>query len=180
MVFVDKLAYDFKFPGTLHRISQWADPQRGDIVVCFSPEDDLRLVKRVIGVPGDTMQLVNNILYLNGEQLDYSELNPQYLEYLSNEIKRNSVFAEENLDGMIHPIMIIPRTPAHRYFGPVEIPEDQYFVMGDNRDNSSDSRVFGYIERKVIIGKANNIIVSFDITDKYQPRTKRFFSSLYQ
>ncbi len=180
MVFVDKLAYDLKFPATLHRLSKWADPQRGDIIVCFSPDDNIRLVKRVIGIPGDNVQLFNNILIINGERLDYSELDPQYLEYLSDDLRRYANFANENLDSELHPVMSIPSVPARRYFGPVNVPEGQYFIMGDNRDNSRDSRVFGFVNRRVIIGKAKGVILSFDINDKYQPRTKRFFSSLYQ
>ena len=180
MVFVDKLAYDLKIPTTLHRLSKWADPQRGDIVVCFSPDDDLRLVKRVIGIPGDTLQLFNNILTINGERVGYSKLDPRYLEYLSDDLIRNAIFAKEKLDDEFHPVMSIPRVSARRFYGPIKVPEGQYFVMGDNRDMSKDSRVFGFVERRVIIGKAKGVIVSFDITDKYQPRTKRFFSSLYQ
>ena len=86
----------------------------------------------------------------------------------------------QNLDSELHPVMSMPSVPARRYFGPVNVPEEQYFIMGDNRDNSKDSRVFGFVDRRVIIGKAKGVVVSFDITDKYQPRTKRFFSSLYQ
>jgi len=74
--------------------------------------------------------------------------------------------------------MSIPSITAIRNFGPVTVPQNSYFVMGDNRDNSKDSRYFGFVERKYIIGKAKGVITSFDITDKYQPRLKRFFASL--
>lgn len=65
-----------------------------------------------------------------------------------------------------------------RNFASITIPKDSYFVMGDNRDNSRDSRYFGFVQRKLIVGKAKGIIVSFDIKDKHQPRLKRFFTKL--
>src|SRR5436189_3492651 len=71
LVFVNKLAYDLKVPFTLWRLGEWSDPQRGDIVVFFSPKDGTRLVKRVIAGPGDTLEMKNNVLLLNGQRMDY-------------------------------------------------------------------------------------------------------------
>jgi signal peptidase I len=178
LIYVDKIAYDLRFPLTLHRLAKWSDPQRGDIVVCFSPEDDVRLVKRVIGQPGDTIELINNTLFLNGEPAGYTKIDSKYTEHLSGKLKEKFIFAMENLDGLAHAVMSTPSIAAVRNFGPVTVPQDSYFVMGDNRDNSRDSRYFGFVERKVIVGKAKGVIGSFDITDKYQPRFKRFFASL--
>ena len=178
LIYVDKLAYDLRFPLTFYRLAEWSAPERGDIVVCFSPEDEIRLVKRIIAMPGDTIKSKGNILFLNGQPATYTKLEPQNTEYLSSKLKGRSRLATENLDGCTHAVMSIPSVRALRDFGPVTVPPDHYFVMGDNRDNSKDSRHFGFVQRQAIVGKARGVIVSFDITDKYQPRLKRFFDSL--
>jgi len=178
LVYVNKIAYDLRLPLTLYRLAKWSDPKRGDIVICFSPEDGTRLVKRVIGLPGDTIELKNNILFLNREPVSYTKIDLKYTEHLSGNLKEKCILAMENLDGLAHAVMSTPSVAALRSFGPVTVPQDNYFVMGDNRDNSKDSRSFGFVERKLIVGKAKGVIGSFDITDKYQPRFKRFFAPL--
>ena len=178
LIFINKMAYDLRFPLTLHRLAKWSNPQRGDIVDCFSPDDETRLVKRVIGLPGDTVELRNNTLFINGEPAGYTTIDPKYKEDLPGDLEEKSILAMEDLDGLTHVVMSIPSILAIRNFGPVTVPKDRYFVLGDNRDQSKDSRYFGFVERKSIIGKAKGIITSFDITDKFQPRFKRFFSSL--
>jgi signal peptidase I len=178
LIYVDKTAYDLRFPLTLHRVAKWSDPQRGDIVICFSPEDGGRLVKRVIGQPGDTIELRSNRLFLNGRPVRYTEIDPKYTESLSSTRQERCILAMEDLDGLRHPVMSTPTLAAIRNFAPVTIPKGHYFVMGDNRDNSKDSRVFGLVERKVIVGKAKAVLVSFDITAMCRPRLNRFFASL--
>jgi signal peptidase I len=178
LIYVNKVAYDLRFPLTLHRLAKWSDPQRGDIIVCFSPDDETRLVKRVIGLPGDTVELKNNTLFINGEAVSYTKVNPEYAAQLYGEMDERNIFAMENLDGLEHVVVNIPSIVSIRNFGPVTVPQGKYFVLGDNRDNSRDSRYFGFVERKSIVGKAKGIITSFDITDKYQPRFNRFFAPL--
>ena len=177
LIYVNKIAYDLRFPLTMHRLAKWSDPQRGDIVIFFSPEDGTRLVKRVIGQPGDTIEMRNNVLFINGEPVEYQRVT-EYKDDLPHNLKDKSVVAIEDLDGFTHPVMSIPSIPAMRNFGPMVVSKDHYFVMGDNRDNSRDSRYFGFVERKSIVGKAKGVIGSFDITDKFQPRLDRFFSTL--
>jgi signal peptidase I len=191
LIFVDKVAYDLRIPLTLYRLAKWSDPRRGDIVICFSPEDGIRLVKRVIGLPGDTIEMKNNTLFLNGDPVAYTRIGFKYKELPSSNraVVRQAhhpehsrrvrcVLATEDLDGVIHAVMSIPSIAAMRSFGPVKVPQGSYFVMGDNRDSSRDSRYFGFVERESIVGKAMGVIGSFDITDKYQPRFGRFFESL--
>ena len=178
LIFVNKLAYDLRFPLTMHRLAKWANPKRGDIVICFSPDDGTRLVKRIIALPGETIEIRNNILYLNGQQFQYSKIDPDDMQSLPDKLRNNSIFALENLEGSAYAVMSVPSIRAMRNFGPVTVPDGQYFVLGDNRDNSRDSRYFGFVDRKLIVGRAKGIISSFDITDKYQPRFRRFFDSL--
>ena len=178
LVYVNKLAYGLRFPLTLYRLAKWSDPKRGDIVILFSPEDETRLVKRVIAVPGDIIGMRNNVIFLNGQPLAYTKIGSKYAEHLSSKLKDHSIFATENLDGTTHVVMSTPSILAIRDFGPIIVPQDKYFVMGDNRDNSRDSRYFGFVERQAIIGKAKGVILSFDIMDKFQPRFKRFFASV--
>ena len=178
LVYVNKLAYGLRFPFTFCRLARWSQPERGDIVICFSPEDGTRLVKRVIGEPGDTVQLKNNVLLINAKAVAYSSIDPKYMETVSPHAQLKRVFAMEDLDGSKHPVMGTPSVEATRDFGPITVPKDHYFVLGDNRDNSRDSRFFGPVPGKAIVGKAKGVIVSFDITDKYQPRLKRFLAPL--
>jgi signal peptidase I len=178
LIYVNKLAYDLRFPLTMYRLAKWSDPERGDIVICFSPDDGTRLVKRIIAQPGDIVEMKNNVIYLNGERLNYNSIDSKNTKSLPRKLRDKSVLAVEDLDGINHMVMSVPSIRAKRNFGPTVVPEGKYFVMGDNRDCSRDSRYFGFVERKSIVGKAKGIIGSFDITDKFQPRFKRFFESL--
>ena len=157
VVFIDKLAYDLRVPFTFARVARWADPARGDIVVCFSPADGTRLVKRVVGLPGDTVELRNEILHLNGVPQSYTALPEVVTHDFSTAERTAAVFARERLDpprGRAHAVMALPAVAARRTFGPVRVPEGSYFVMGDNRDNNHDSRFFGPVPRREIIGEA--------------------------
>lgn len=178
LIYVDKVAYDLRFPLTSYRLAKWSDPERGDIVVCFSPDDGTRLVKRVVGLPGDTIEMRDNVLLLNGEPVDYERMDPKYAKPLPDKIRSRCVLAMEDLGGYIHAVMSVPSVAAVRNFGPLTVPQGSYFVMGDNRDNSRDSRFFGFVDRESIVGQAKAVIGSFDITDKYQPRFGRFLATL--
>jgi signal peptidase I len=178
-VYVDKLAYDLRFPLTYQRIAHWQDPAKGDIVALFSPKDDTRLVKRVVGTPGDVIELRNRTLLLNGKPLDYGPLPAAESAGLNSALASRSVMAEEDLAGAEHAVMAIPGFPgAPTSFAPITVPAGHYFLMGDNRDNSADSRDFGMVERKRIVGKATTVLASFDMLDKYQPRGGRFLKPL--
>jgi signal peptidase I len=177
MMFVNKLAYDLKVPFTLFHVAEWSAPQRGDVVVFFAPEDGMRLIKRVVGLPGDRVSMENNTLFLNGSPLDYSiaEEHPFADEIYED---RTPIVASEQGSESRHWVMSLPSRPAMRTFEEFTVPEGRYFMMGDSRDNSRDSRYFGCIERKQIVGKALGIAASFDKHHYYIPRFSRWFSRL--
>ncbi|THB80123.1 MAG: signal peptidase I [Desulfobacteraceae bacterium] len=177
-IFINKLAWDLKLPYTTFHIAKWADPGHGDIAVFFSPADGKRLVKRVVGVPGDVIEMQQNVITINAKPLTYSLAQPETLAVKKTDIPKSSLCYTEHLKHCDHPVMISPFVAARRSFGPVVIPEGKYFMLGDNRDNSADSRFFGLVDRKRIVGQAIGVVASLDIHDRYLPRWNRFFSSL--
>jgi len=177
-IFINKLAYDLKVPYTTWHLVEWNAPQRGDIVVFYSPADGKRLVKRVVGMPGDTIAMHNNSLVINGEKLDYEPIIAPLSATPPLRLERNRLGFYEQLGPARHAVMISPQQLAMRSFPEVIIPSDQYFMMGDNRDNSADSRYFGFVDRSEIVGKATSVVISLDINNHYLPRWKRFFTEL--
>lgn len=177
-IFVNKLAYDLKIPFTTIHLATWADPERGEIIVFYSPADGRRLVKRVIGIPGDTIAMINNNLFINGAPLQYSPLKDVSLENIPEQLAKHAVLYEEDLSGREHPVMIEPANPSIKSFQPVTIPDGKYFVMGDNRDNSADSRYFGFVPRSSIVGRSSAVVISLNYDNYYIPRWGRSFTSL--
>ena len=177
-VFVNKLAYDLKVPFTTWHLAQWDNPKRGDVVVFYSPADGMRLVKRVVGLPGDRIQLVNNELFVNGAAMRYEPLREQTIDQLPAAERPYHQYATEELAAHPHPVMSTPSLAAKRDFGPVMVPEGRYFMMGDNRDNSFDSRYYGAVERRAIVGRATAVVSSVDHDHYWRPRWRRFFTAL--
>jgi signal peptidase I len=172
-VVVNKLAYDLKVPFTTIEVWKWGDPRRGDIVVLFSPVDGVRLVKRVVGVPGDRIELRDNQLYVNGDAARWKSIGEE-----NDREQGSTLVVEETLEGRTHRVMFTPQISAVRSFAPIIVPPGRYFVMGDNRDNSNDSRFIGLIDRHRIVGKALAVAFSFDRANHYAPRFNRFFKSI--
>ena len=178
-IFVNKVAYDLKVPFTLTRIAEWDAPKRGDLIVFRSPVDHKRLVKRVVGLPGDHIELRGNRLILNGELAEYNPVATWIPEQLDSESRRGRLFAAERLqDEPFHSIMTTPWRTSRSSFLPVVVPEDHVFVMGDNRDESQDSRAFGFVDTHLILGRASAVAISVNPDELYKPRWHRFFRTL--
>lgn len=172
-VVVNKLAYDLKIPFTTIEVIKWGDPKRGDIVVLFSPVDGTRLVKRVIALPGDTVSMADNQLLVNGKTAQWSPMTSA-----QDSEQGLTLITRETLFGRSHTMMLTPHVPAVRSFGPIVVPAGRYFVLGDNRDNSNDSRFIGFISRKSIVGRATAVAFSLDRKHHFAPRFNRFFKRL--
>src|SRR6185436_5788232 len=129
--------------------------------------------KRVIALSGDTLEMRNSVLFLNGKAMDYAVLN---VHPFSKEIHEDAhaVIAKEcGSDVNSHLVMALPSRHSMRSFAPVIVPEGKYLVMGDSRDNSFDSRYFGFVERKQIVGRSSRVLLSFAKNHHYVPRVKR-------
>lgn len=176
-IFVNKLAYDLKVPYTTIHLAKWSDPVRGDIVVFYSPESGKRLVKRVIGLPGDSIVMHNNQLFINGKPLAYRPFSKHDTDRTGTEKWSKYHFYVEDLAGYEHPIMLFKGRTGVDSFGPVDVPEGSYFMMGDNRDHSADSRFFGFVDRRRIVGRASAVVISRDESFLH-PRWDRFFKDL--
>jgi signal peptidase I len=164
-IWVNKLAYDVRVPFTSIPLYHLADPQRGDIVVFDSEAADNRLVKRVIGVPGDVVELRVNRLYINGVAARYS-LVAETADILQ---------LNEEIAGFTHRMQIYRLQNGRSSFPPLTIPAGHYLVLGDNRDNSADSRVIGLVPRHEIVGRSSSVVLSLDYENYHLPRADRFF-----
>lgn len=160
-IFVDKMAYRLEVPFTDIEIMQTGQPKRGDIVVFNSVKAGNRLVKRLIGEPGDRVAMLDNKLIINGEQILYEDSD-------------NQLHKTEYLDNVAHFVQFIPIAKMRDNFAPVIVPKGHYLVLGDNRNNSADSRYYGFVPAIEIQGKAKKVLVSLDPENYYLPRKERF------
>ena len=175
-IFVDKLAYDLRVPFTHIALMRLGDPQRGDIVTVDSAAAHELLVKRVIGVPGDQVALRDNVLYVNGVAAHYSPLASAPMRDAPLAVGR---YLTERFDGVAHTVRLSPYAPSPmRSFGPVLVPPGEYLMLGDNRDDSADSRYFGFFARNEVMGRTRHVAFSLDPERRYLPRFDRFGAPL--
>jgi signal peptidase I len=172
VVLVNRLAYDFKIPLTDIAVAKLGDPQRGDVITFTSPVDGVRLIKRLVGVPGDIVEMHDEVLFVNGRAAEYS-VPSSVLEAMDYGRTLEGLRTTERIDGNERTVQFLPAIPAKRRFGPISVPADSYFFLGDNRDNSADSRYIGAVPRKLLIGRAHHILVSANIKNTWLPRLER-------
>jgi signal peptidase I len=169
-VFVWKSAYQIRVPFSRFRIFRTGTPSRGDVVVVRNPDGgSVPFVKRLIGLPGDKVELKNEILFINDRAVPIELLPEQHTE--DGELL---VLGTERLDVRTHPVRILPDRPALRTFGPIVVPEDEVFLMGDNRDESRDGRFFGTRPTSDLLGRAVGVMWSWNPEFIKGPRWNRF------
>jgi signal peptidase I len=189
VVFVNRLAYNVKLPLTDIILGTTGEPQRGDIVTFSSPKNGTRLIKRVVALPGDRVEMRNEQLIINGQPASYAELGSG-TETVGGFHELQSLQVSEALDAArpgaheaahapSHVIQFLPQLDARRNFAAVTVPPGEYMMLGDNRDNSEDSRFIGTVRRELLIGRAERVLASADINGNWHPRTERFGMSLY-
>lgn len=174
-ILVNQFAYGIRFPVLNKKIFSVGKPKIGDLVVFRWPKDPkINYVKRIIGTPGDHVVYQDKQLHINGQPVDQTILGQGF------DVERPSaehlIEKMEVLNGKGHKILIDPLQDAVDGFD-IVVPEDQYFVMGDNRDASSDSRYWGFVPEEYLIGKPFAVLLSWD-QNRHHLRTERFVKSL--
>ena len=155
---VNKVLYGAEVPGTQLRFPAFRDPHRGDVVVFRPPHDPGRTyVKRVVGIPGDTLEMKAKVLYLNG--VPQEESFARHIDRRGDAVHPGMSWQSDHL------VAARPRdhySPSRDTWGPLVVPSGEYFMLGDNRDNSEDSRYWGFIGRDAIMGQPWRIYVSLE------------------
>ncbi|MFK7956538.1 MAG: signal peptidase I [Lysobacterales bacterium] len=150
-IWVEKFSYGPSIPLVNKRLPGWGSPQRGDIVTFVPPHTDEVYIKRVMGVPGDEVTVSGPKVWINGQPL------AQTFERLPN----GNVQVVEEVDGSAHTLLFsanLGLSPVKRTF---KVPSGEYFMMGDHRNNSEDSRVWGFAQEDQIQGRVTHVAVSF-------------------
>jgi signal peptidase I len=197
VVLVNRLAYALKLPLTDVELLRTGEPQRGDVATFSSPRDGTRLVKRIVAVGGDVVAMRDGVLWINGEAARHDAMAVVDAE----PVRRRAVpkadqpprgatseasvgvpvtsgvatlaqQADETIAGSRRRVQWLPRAPSMRDFDEVTVPRDHVMALGDNRDNSLDSRYYGFVARRLLIGRAHRILVSGDIA-RFELRTER-------
>ena len=178
-VAVSKFSYGIWLPFVRKEVLDFGDPERGDIIVFRYPGDESQnYIKRVVAIPGDRIEVRNNQILLNGQVQGWRAAEDAY-SFVNSRCesivhRRNTeTFGEDE-----HDILVAMRPRSLANMPEQTIPPGNVFVMGDNRDNSEDSRAWGFVRFDQIKGKAHIVILSVD-TCAMKPRGSRFFKSLY-
>ena len=151
-ILVNKYAYGVRLPIIGTKIIEVDDPDRGEIMVFIPPHENKYYIKRVIGLPGDTVRYEDKNLYINGELIDQEYVRPITVDTSIGDLA-GTLFTE-TINGVEHAIQHIGAAGRRRARTTWVIPNGHYFMMGDNRDNSSDSREWGAVPEHDIVGKA--------------------------
>jgi signal peptidase I len=151
VVWIDKTAFGPSVPFINKRLWAWGQPQRGDIITFIPPHEDILYVKRVMAVPGDTIRIEGNTIYINGEQLEQSVMEETSRQLIGTEV----------IGGREHAFKLSAGRELPWFGRTLVVPEGKLFVMGDHRNNSGDSRYWGFADEANVTGKVSSIAVSF-------------------
>jgi len=144
-ILVNKLAYGFRIPFTDVDVFRYDNPQRGDVVVLQSPESELTLLKRVVALPGDVVRVHRGQLTINDELISKRDEDGRVMEH-----------AEE----VIYELRLTHNGGPD--LGPIKVPDEHFLVMGDNRGESRDGRIFGFVHQRAIFGQAVSVVFNDD------------------
>lgn len=166
-IVVNKFDYGLRLPVTNTQLIEFSKPERGDVVVFRYPNYERNrvylgadFIKRVVGLPGDKISYQKDKLIINGNAVEYNNIGP-YKGVDSGRAMSGYNHVRENIEGGNHDVLLSPIKFSVQ-FPEITVPEDHYFVMGDNRSNSGDSRAWGYVPESYIIGKAVGIWMHWD------------------
>jgi len=159
-ILVNKYVYGIRLPVLNQKVIELDAPERGDVVVFRYPLDPATpFIKRVIGLPGDTVRYADKVLYINGERVN-TTARGSYLGVRSAAIHTGAALVREELGMHSHDIILSSASGSPD--GEFKVPEGHYFVLGDNRDNSRDSRFWGFVPDHSLVGRAFFIWMNWD------------------
>jgi signal peptidase I len=160
-ILVNKFAYGMRLPVTNTKILDIGEPKRGDVFVFRYPKNPKEnYIKRVVGLPGDEITYRNKTLFVNGEPVAETYIGPYTGPSDNGRSRAGAQIKLENLEGVEHRIMDVPQIRGRE--GTWKVPQGEYFAVGDNRDNSEDSRVWGFVPEANLVGRAFIVWMNFD------------------
>ena len=178
-VVIDKRAYDFALPFTSWKVINIGSPSRGEIIIFKKHDNPQLLIKRIVGLPGETIEIANNKVRVDDVQADYKALHKKGFNHLDLYTRTKNEFRLEVFEDSAHAIMLQKETYDDAGSSiKINIPDGYYFVLGDNRSSSIDSRDIGLIPREQVFGRASKVAFSLNYDNLYLPRKDRFFKDL--
>jgi signal peptidase I len=157
LLILNKVAYGAPVPGTQKRLPGYTDPKRGDIVVFRAAHDTLDVIKRLVGLPGDTLAMKSGELYINGAK----QVEP-YVRRTSPESNGSHPWMDWQRRFVTSDVDTSRYRPTRDDWGPIVVPDSNYFLLGDNRDESLDSRFWGFLDPARVKGKAAVVYYSYE------------------
>lgn len=154
---LSKSAYGATIPGTDLRLPGYSEPKRGDVVVFRGHHEDIDLVKRLIGLPGDTLSMKDGVLYINGKAID-----EPYVQHTDVAGDGYHPWMSWQTEFLVDTVDVMRYRPTRDNWGPIVVPPNRYFVMGDNRDMSLDSRYWGFVDPRALKGRAVVLYFSYN------------------